>query len=283
MEKKFSDLFAFDLDGTIVHDLPNGERGIPDYLLEVIFEISQRAHLVVATGRRYRAAQRDLSVLPEMPFSVLHNGLVVKDVQGLTIRCESISPEQAFLVAQLLEAQSVEYFFAADGFHENLDFIFVKSVLEKSEGLQQVYERTLGCNFVIDSLEEVKEFKAAPLLEVVSVAPHENLMRQSCNLRHSLPAPFRSVLIRNIGQPGYGALEIFPDYSSKWAGVDFVMQELQAERVVAVGDDENDIEMIRSAHIGLVMDHAEPHVKATSTRHIAGPKALAKFLKGFYK
>lgn len=41
-------------------------------------------------------------------------------------------------------------------------------------------------------------------------------------------------------------------------------------RVIAVGDQENDIEMIKTAGIGVAMSHSPPHVRAAA-RHVAPP------------
>jgi HAD superfamily hydrolase (TIGR01484 family) len=283
VEKKFSDLFAFDLDGTLVHDLANGERGIDQPLIEIIAEISKRAHIVVATGRRYRAALRDLVVLPKMPYTVLHNGLVVKDTHGQTVERHEVPTETAVEIARMLQKSGVEFFVAVDGYEEKIDFIFFESQLKRSQDLRSVFERTQGFNEVLGSVEDLSNFSRAPVLEIVSVAAYDVLRKFQAISRQLLPDVYQALLVKNIGVPGVGALEIFPRSCSKWTGVDYVKRKLGAERVIAVGDDENDIEMIKSADIGLVMDHAEPHVKAASTQHLAGPMELKNFLKDFYR
>lgn len=282
-EKKFSDLFAFDLDGTLVHNLPDGTRGISNELSQVIHDLSVRAHIVVATGRRYRAALRDLGSLPPMPFRILHNGLVIKDDKGTTIHSRSIDSEEAFSIGSQLKNLQIEFFVAVDGYENETDFIFERETLDKSQDLQSVHSRTSGFNRVLESWEEIRKFSSHPILELVSVSSVETLLHFQKLATQFLPSGYRALLVRNIGLPGVGALEIFPKNCSKWTGVEYVKAKLNADRVIAVGDDENDIEMIRSAHIGLVMDHAEPHVKSASARHISGPEGLTEYLRRFYK
>ncbi|MDB5036573.1 MAG: hydrolase-like protein superfamily type 3 [Bacteriovoracaceae bacterium] len=280
--KKFSDLFAFDLDGTLVHGLPSGERGIPPALLKVVHKLADRAAIVVATGRRYRSAYPDILTLPKMPYSILHNGLVIKDQKGKTIFRRELSTKNALVISKILEKKNVDFFFSTDAHEKKIDFIFLKNSLENSASLQTVYERTKGVNRVFKTLDDLIHFKAAPLVEITSVAPHKELLKIQKSISRLLPRPYRVLVVKNIGFSKYGALEIFPKTCSKWTGIEFVRKRLGARRVIAVGDDENDMEMIKSAHIGLVMSHAQPHVKAVSQKHIKGHEGLRTYLKEFY-
>jgi Cof subfamily protein (haloacid dehalogenase superfamily) len=62
--------------------------------------------------------------------------------------------------------------------------------------------------------------------------------------------------------------EVVPARASKGAALARVAARLGVpqEGVVALGDSDNDIEMLRWAHLGFAMAHAAPHVKAAADR-----------------
>ena len=69
-------------------------------------------------------------------------------------------------------------------------------------------------------------------------------------------------------------LEVLPPACSKWAGLKVLLDELglDAKRVMAVGDGENDLEMIRSVGLGVAMGNAQPVLK-TAAKAVTGTNA----------
>lgn len=75
-------------------------------------------------------------------------------------------------------------------------------------------------------------------------------------------------------------LELVPTDACKGAAVRWLAAHLgiPMERVVAVGDHDNDIEMIRAAGLGVAMPHAPPGVRAIADR-VAPPAAAGGLLR----
>src|SRR5438552_3098682 len=80
-------------------------------------------------------------------------------------------------------------------------------------------------------------------------------------------------------------LEILPQGSSKGAALEFVAQHLgiPLSEIIAVGDNLNDLEMIRTAGLGVAMGNAPPELRAqagyvTSTNDEGG---LAEVIERF--
>ncbi len=276
------DLFVFDLDGTLVHSLGSGERGIPHTLKDIVHEISKRASIAVATGRRYRSSLPEIQNLPTMPYSVHNNGLVIKDQRGKTVFRRELPAVTARSICEVLENELVDYFLVTDGHDEGVDYVFISEVLARSESCQKVLERTQGHNRIIKNLSAIETFNEVPFVEVASLGQSSMLLKQREKIAAKLPPSYRSIVVRNIGFADWGALEIFPTDISKWSGVEFVKQKLKSMRIIAVGDDENDIEMIKYADIGVVMSHAESHVRAVGSIEAKGFEGLTLFLKEFY-
>lgn len=88
-----------------------------------------------------------------------------------------------------------------------------------------------------------------------------------------------------IHVPAYGVdvLEVFDPAVSKWRGVTCVAGRfgIAGEQVIAVGDDVNDVPMLRSAGLGVAMGNARPAARAAADL-VIGPNAedgLAEFLE----
>jgi len=65
-------------------------------------------------------------------------------------------------------------------------------------------------------------------------------------------------------------LEIFDPAVNKWEGVLHVARRhsIRPDEIVAIGDDLNDIPMLRSAGLGVAMGNARPEVQAAAKRVI---------------
>ncbi len=273
-------LFAFDLDGTLVHNLPSGERTVPPRLLDCVRRLGRHAHVMVATGRRYRTALPIISLLPAASYSVTNNGMVVKDASGKTIHRESLDRADALSIAKLFHKTHLDVIFATDGYHENIDFIFWKQALKEADAPRKLFERFHEVSAVVETMEDVLSFRRdIPLLEVATLGPYHELLEARELIEPQLPKPYRAVVVKGIGEDSWGALEIFSGKVSKWTGILSVKKLLNVEMVVAVGDDENDIEMLQSADISVVMSHAQPHVKRVASRDVEGPEGLAQYLE----
>lgn len=81
-------------------------------------------------------------------------------------------------------------------------------------------------------------------------------------LRAALEAGLRADEARVVKALDW-TLEVLPPACSKWAGLKVLLDELgiDARRVMAVGDGENDLEMINSVGLGVAMGNAQPVLK----------------------
>src|SRR5207244_11185583 len=93
------------------------------------------------------------------------------------------------------------------------------------------------------------------------------------------------VVRQSLYVPAYGVevLEVFDPAVNKWEGVLHVARRhgIEPEEIVAVGDDLNDLPMLRHAGLGVAMGNARPEAKAAAKRVIGSnaEEGLAKFLE----
>lgn len=281
-EKKSRDLIVFDLDGTLVHNHPNGNRGVPLHLQKTLQELQERADIVVATGRRYRSAQTALRELPAMDFSITHNGLIVRDAQGQVLVRESLERELALHTIGEFEANLWESVFVMDGELRAVDFAhpYMNRPMEALKNRVELRGRE-GLLALEGPHSLPSEFDPH-LLEVATIGPYEDLLGLRESLQKKVAGELRVQVVKNAGYSGLSVMEVFLQRVSKWSGVEYVRKQLGAERVICIGDDENDIEMLKAADIGVVMSHAVPMVKDCGDVEVDGPEGLEEFLRGNY-
>lgn len=276
MVKKFSDLFVFDLDGTLVHSLEEGGRGIPAPLRGTLFGLSEIAHIMIATGRRYRSALPDINGLPPMEFLVLHNGLLIKNRAGESIYRSQLKPDLAGSIVESLRSHGLVPFLVLDG---EKDYVISERDCENSEEVQLIIEKSPHHTHVVRD-EEFTNYNQIPILEVAALADYSVLKGVQRQLT-TLPQGYRAVVVKNIGVREFGAMEIFHEMTSKWSGVQFAKQHLCVERIITIGDDENDLEMIKYSDFGVSMIHAEENIRKVSQLSVDGPLGLKAFLDSY--
>jgi Cof subfamily protein (haloacid dehalogenase superfamily) len=278
MEKRFSKIFAFDLDGTLVHEDKNGQRLVPEGLRRCLFELSKVAHLVIATGRRIRSAEPVIKEMPPMEFSIFHNGLLIRQRDGSIPVHRKISRKSINEVVEILGALSVPAFLVLDGKLNHQDFVFENRSILENDDFRYVREKSNQHSFSVDQWEDLSDEWNDHVLEVAIIGSYEKLVEIQKILTKSLPASLKAVVVRNCGYDGRSVLEIYDSSASKRSGVEFVKQRLGASEVVAVGDDENDLEMLEWADVGVVMKHAMPHIRERATLEVDGAKGLEDYL-----
>jgi len=82
---------------------------------------------------------------------------------------------------------------------------------------------------------------------------------------------------------GVDVLEVFDPAVNKWEGIQHVARRhgIEPQEIIAIGDDVNDLPMLRNAGLGVAMGNAKPEAKATAKRVIGTNAAdgLAAFLE----
>lgn len=282
LEKKSFDIFAFDLDGTIVHSDPETGRAIPEVLRNQILKLAKKSHIVVVTGRRYRSAQTILEELPVIEFFVCHNGLTVCNARGELLHKAGMPMPDAQSVISRMREVELEPILVLDGRWEALDFV-VESKDENSLGVGALLSRDhVGVKIVSDFDEFMShELPGEHLLEVASLAPNSVLQSAREKMKNKLPQNFRAVIVGNCSYDRMSVMEVFRKDFSKWSGLESLKKTLGAKSVIAFGDDENDLEMLLMADHSVAMGHAPEKVKSSAKEVVQDYKELAQFLEAF--
>jgi 5-amino-6-(5-phospho-D-ribitylamino)uracil phosphatase len=251
-------LLALDVDGTLLD--PDGQLR-PAVQNAVLATQERGVRVVMCTGRRFRTALPLAQQLQLRDPAVVHNGALVKDVQSGATLQQCYMPPEVYNQAFALLRQCGEPMVYVDAFHEAVDI--VTAGLEHVHPFQREYlqENLTHCRIVPD-------MATPPAYGVVmmSVMADEAYLRGlRTQVQQALEGRARVNLLMNKNYQGY-ILEILHPSVSKWDALQRWAQGegIAAEEIMAVGDDENDLEMIRHAGLGVAMGNAAEAVKAAA-------------------
>ncbi len=274
----FSDLIQWstalysDVDGTLV---PASNQISPILIKEVERFVDAGFHFTLATGRNFAGVQRLLRSIPVTDPIVLCNGAYVYDALTHTDSYVSIPNEIALeLLSRLLRLTNVVVYV------DTADRTFwVSRVSAQSEPyamVEQLKPRMFThANELISHQDIVKV--GVKLLD----ATHQTRL-QIHELLECLERELPKQLHYCFSSPNY--LEFMRVGVSKWSGIQ-VSQSLRSRRkgdvLIAVGDEHNDVEMVKHAHIGVAMGNAVDAVKQAADHCIGSVDndGMAHFLR----
>ena len=251
-------LLALDVDGTILD--PEGQ--IRPAIKQAVADAQARGmQVVLCTGRRFRSALPVAQALGLTHPLIVHNGALVKALDsGRTLYHNYLSPDVYSQSLAVLSQVSSPMLYI-DAFHDGVDIITASS--DRTHPFQRAYLRDTQphCQIVAD-------ISAPPLHGIVmmSIMAEENRLHA---FRHDVQAALGAQAHVNVlANKNYqgSILEVLPPSVSKWQALHRFAegQGIAAAQIVAVGDDANDLEMIRHAGLGIAMGNAVDAVKAVA-------------------
>jgi Cof subfamily protein (haloacid dehalogenase superfamily) len=255
-------LLALDLDGTLVH----GESGIRSLTHRALL----RAHrsgvaIAIATGRRYRRT-RGVAERLGLPVPVVClGGALVKEGSGRTVHADAFAPDDFRAVAECvrlhgqtavaqLEADDGEPDFAIDGSVAWNGFS--RRYWERNRE-HAVWSRRLA------------DERRDDVLVVGTFGPLAELETLAAAIERAWPGRYAVVvtpLPPGTSGPGGHYCEVVPACVSKWSGLRQLARHagIPDDAICAVGDERNDLAMIRGAALGVAMGNAPPEVRAAA-------------------
>ena len=259
-------LLALDVDGTVLD--PTGT--LRPTVRQAVLAVQQRGiRVILCTGRRFRTA---LPIAYELQLDspmVVHNGALVKHpTSGETLLQTYMVPavyQQALGHLRQLGAPMVY----VDAFHEQVDIL--TEDMARAHPFQRDYlqDNLAHCRIVSD----IETPPAYGVVMISIMGDEASLRTLRPQVQASLRTHARVNLLINKNYQGH-ILEILHPTVSKWQGLWHLAarQGIPAEAIVAVGDDENDLEMLHHAGLGIAMGNAVDMVKAAAD-HVTGSNA----------
>lgn len=248
-------LLALDIDGTLLNS-----RGEISARTRAALDEARRRGVVIAlvTGRRFRSAR---PVVQELGLSVpliSHNGALTKDVSTLeTIGYHPLAAETARAVIRLGRACGADMICCDDP--AGLGVMVIEGVSAGNRALHRYLDKYR------DSVVEVPD-----LIEYIDHEPIQVMFSGRCAHmdefadRLQVEVGGRAQLFKTrYRSVDLTILDAISTAASKGAGLEEVARahRVGRDQVMAIGDNHNDLTMLRFAGHGVVMDNAEDELK----------------------
>lgn len=265
-------LIALDLDGTLLTD----DKTISPFTIEVIKEVIEKGHIVViATGRPRRASIQYYQLLQLSTPMINYNGALIchpKNNSWETLH-EPISRDVTFNVLDACYTTHVQNILA-----EVQDHVYLDQHDEE----------------IIDLFQLNKDFKApltvGKLLDRLETDPTALLVRPDIDHLDVLITElddYVDVIAHRQWADPFPVIEIMKKGIHKAYGIQKLAKhfDIPKERIIAFGDENNDLEMIDYVGIGVAMENGNPELKkiadhVTDTNENDGVAKLLKQLIG---
>lgn len=263
-------LICLDLDGTLLND----DKEITSYTKRVLTTLQNQGHkLMIATGRPYRASQIYYHELNMNTPVVNFNGAfvhhpkndqfeIMHEVLDLGLSHEIIQSLQNFGVSNII-AEVRDYVFL-NNFDQKLfdGFSMGNPKIETGDLLTSLNESPTSL------LVEAEEFMIPRIKQMLTRFYAENIEH------------------RRWGSP-FPVIEIVRQGISKARGIDYVKSYLDIDRnhIIAFGDEDNDLEMIDYAGVGVAMGNAIGELKSIAN-HVTETNeqdGVGTFLESYLK
>lgn len=242
-------LIALDMDGTVL----TGKKTISSRTEAAICEaLSKGKEVLFATGRCPSEMREYLQMFPDMKYALCLSGALVFDVKtNQPITEVTISKELAKQLVDLAEKLGVmvNVYAGADVFVEkrrrgNMEFF-------NCQCFASLYD---SCAVWVDNIREVLELKGDQIYKVNFYCPDEQAYQKASRALSTMQVSFASGIPNNC--------EISPCGVNKGEGLKKLSEatEIPVEQMIAVGDEGNDIAMIRVAGLGIAMGNASDAV-----------------------
>ncbi len=270
------ELLALDCDGTLV----GPDSLVPPDVVDAVAQAQDAGlRICLATGRNYKETvgiwQQLRLTEPYEPMILVGGALVSEPDTGRTLYHRPLARDLACEFADALADEGYCALTLVDAWRHPLDYI-----LTEAGDVDEVEQRWLSrmpCTTQrVARLGDVRDTMPDPLRITTIVAPEDGP-----GLVERLQSRFDdSLTIHAILAPNYGVwiVECFHQETNKFNALKYVAQahRIPPGRIIAVGDDVNDLAMIEGCGLGVAMAKAPASVKAAADVVVEG--SLATFI-----
>jgi Cof subfamily protein (haloacid dehalogenase superfamily) len=221
--------------------------------------------IALCTGRRYRSTAPILEALGLRLHAVCLGGALVKDPHGETFSSTCFSPGHFAKLAGLIREQGQAVIAQCD--RRSCDFAVDGSVPWNPE--TALYHR------INEAHAEWRPELYAEERDDVLVVGSFGSLDQMNELREAIEGAFSGEytvhVLRSVG-PNAWYCEVLQRGVDKWTGLSQLAERLgvAAAQICAVGDERNDIPVLREVGLGIAMENGRDELKEIASR-VVGP------------
>jgi len=250
-------VFAFDLDGTLV----NSSKEVTQKNIDVLNELVKRGiKVVVCTGRPYSTAKRIVERIDDTSWTITCNGAVVKNqLTNELILNQRMKWEQVYETLDVLHREKIY-------FHAIIDEVIHAEKLESLaleywEKNKQLPDEKKVEICVVRDIGDYVDATDSEVTKFISISKNTDKLLKARQAVEKI----KGVDVISSGSDNF---EVMPKGISKGVGLMKLANHLgiKQEEIVTIGDNENDISMIRYAGLGIAMGNADNYIKEISKK-----------------
>lgn len=246
-------LFITDLDGTLL----NSQAELSDYTVNTINSLIEKGmYFTYATARTiYSAAPITVSLNVSVP-CILNNGASIYDVKsGKYVKNNCIPVDTAHQIVSVFRKNNVRCFvfkFIDERLTTCYDYVTDDYMVNYIE------ERKNGCNQPFLHCDDISVILDGNDIYINSVGYYENLVPVYNAVKAMSDAD--AAFYRDTYSDKW-FLEVFSVNASKANGLKFLRQEYGFDKIVAFGDNLNDLSMFKEADVKIAVENARDELK----------------------
>ena len=238
-------MITIDLDGTLLRS----DGTVSQHTLDVLQKAREKGIIVaIATGRMYQGAHKygEMLHLGDSPLLLFAGGLI-----------ETLASKNILFQQPVSLADTTKVLALAKKYHWQMQ-TYIDDVLGVAEygPLIQEYEQVTGCKAVVygDAFYTPK----GPSNKLLSRGTHEELVQRKEIIEREMPGKFMIA----FSAPTF--MEMMPQGVNKGVGIQRLgaLYGITVPQIMALGDSQNDLDMLKAAGLSVAMDNAADEVKA---------------------
>ena len=263
-------LITIDLDGTLL----NRYGEVTEYTKDIIKKTTNKGVLVVlASGRISESVLTIAKEIGADKYYISGNGSVLYDMQKDEILYENyLTKEKVLEIIELCDKNSIYY----NIYTENA--VLAKSLnynvaFYNYENTKKSSDKKTDINIVEDMYNYIKNSNLNKFLKI-TICDENKIVFSSILRKIKNISDIDIIEVSHMSQKkiktgtkevevGYFYTEVSSKNVDKWFAIEKVMEleNIKKEEVMALGDNNNDIVMIKNAGLGVAMGHSNEQVK----------------------
>jgi len=252
-------MILLDMDGTLLDD----DKQIPVSNQKVLSVLHEKGvHIIIATGRRYWYAK---PVLAQLGFPVMvlaNNGNILwNSLTDEKLSSKTLSPHHFFQIIQEGRHRGLTPILHVEHYQEGIDLLIEQ---QKDDPVYHGYLKNVSerCKQIADFLE----YENPKVMVMCYMGDLETLQRFEQAIQMKFPNQVHSHIVLSLKHLG-PLLEITPPDGTKWhTAVEYAgTVGVKPCEIIAIGDDNNDIEMLQNAGLGIAMKNATDEAKKAAS------------------